>query len=603
VESLVDDAMMYRFVSLRAPAGYGKTTTLSGCYTLLNKAEGISAWLNLTDFDGSLGEFAGYLSQAFSWSGSNKSVQSAQWENGWFEAPSFQSLSREFCNAASRFEDPAYLFLDDFDAIIDTDAERFIYQVLRDAPPNLHIIISCRSAPSFGVGRLRMQGQFAEVGVEQLRFSEADAASLLGAASTVEVEDRLISLAVKKTEGWPAGLQLVAIALAHSDSVEKLLNSFNGEIQEVGEFLAEDVLEKLDPRLTEFLIHTSILKRFSVSLANAITGRNDSREIIDELERNSLFIFSLDSEKKWYRYQSLFAGFLLRTLNDRYSNRVSALYLKASDWCVAESLIVQGAKYALNAENFSRTAEILDTHAEVLLSRGLFDTLYSLVACLPTDVLQAHPRLRLWEASYLICHRQFREAQPILMQVEEYLNELSSCNELSEENIRSLRSTLLHGKLMLAQFMDDMPSLERLCLEVLSDSVEYDGVLTGILQTSLLHAQREQYRLDEVELRSALGHESFARVDQPMLSIGLESVLGPTYAQRGEFDSAAACYWRALAACDDSVTDDALIQSGLFVLQADLFLERFEIDKARELFESDYGAINGIGINNGIKII
>ena len=58
--------------------------------------------------------------------------------------------------------------------------------------------------------------------------------------------------------------------------------------------------------LQQFLLETAILKRFHTSLARAVTGRADSRNLREEAQSKNRFIFSLDDQRHWYRYRHLF---------------------------------------------------------------------------------------------------------------------------------------------------------------------------------------------------------------------------------------------------------------------------------------------------------
>jgi hypothetical protein len=49
-------------------------------------------------------------------------------------------------------------------------------------------------------------------------------------------------------------------------------------------------------------------------LCDALTGRNDSAELIGEIFRANLFLIPLDDERRWFRYHHLFGGLLRHEL-------------------------------------------------------------------------------------------------------------------------------------------------------------------------------------------------------------------------------------------------------------------------------------------------
>ena len=63
------------------------------------------------------------------------------------------------------------------------------------------------------------------------------------------------------TEGWVAALQLAALALRGGGDTNALVSRLSGASEMVGEFLTENVLDTLEPEMTEFLLATSITER------------------------------------------------------------------------------------------------------------------------------------------------------------------------------------------------------------------------------------------------------------------------------------------------------------------------------------------------------
>ena len=59
-----------------------------------------------------------------------------------------------------------------------------------------------------------------------------------------------------------------------------------------------------------FLLQTAVLDRLNGSLCDTITGQTDSGRMLENLERDNLFVVPLDDERHWYRYHHLFADML-----------------------------------------------------------------------------------------------------------------------------------------------------------------------------------------------------------------------------------------------------------------------------------------------------
>jgi LuxR family maltose regulon positive regulatory protein len=88
--------------------------------------------------------------------------------------------------------------------------------------------------------------------------------------------------------------------------------AFTGSHRYVLDYLTEEVLSRQRHDLRNFLLETSVLERLSGSLCNAVTGRDDSQDLLEEVDRSGLFVVQLDDVRGWWRYHHLFAD-LLRT--------------------------------------------------------------------------------------------------------------------------------------------------------------------------------------------------------------------------------------------------------------------------------------------------
>jgi LuxR family maltose regulon positive regulatory protein len=70
------------------------------------------------------------------------------------------------------------------------------------------------------------------------------------------------------------------------------------------------VLNSQPEHVREFLLDTSVLRELTGPLCDALTGRTDGSQTLEELERGNLFVVPLDDQRQWYRYHHLFADML-----------------------------------------------------------------------------------------------------------------------------------------------------------------------------------------------------------------------------------------------------------------------------------------------------
>ncbi len=74
-----------------------------------------------------------------------------------------------------------------------------------------------------------------------------------------------IAAVQQRTEGWAAGLELLAHSLRGCDDVPGLLESFTGSNRHVLDYLMEEVFQRQPASIQDFLLETSLLDRMSAS--------------------------------------------------------------------------------------------------------------------------------------------------------------------------------------------------------------------------------------------------------------------------------------------------------------------------------------------------
>jgi ATP/maltotriose-dependent transcriptional regulator MalT len=82
--------------------------------------------------------------------------------------------------------------------------------------------------------------------------------------------------------------------------------------------------------------------------------------MLENLERENLFITPLDDERAWFRFHPLFADFLRGELERRRADEVPELHRRAAAWYAAHDLPDQAFRHAVAGDHAERVIEILD---------------------------------------------------------------------------------------------------------------------------------------------------------------------------------------------------------------------------------------------------
>ncbi len=175
----------------------------------------------------------------------------------------------------SSLQEPLWLVIDDLHELQADQAIRHMELLVGTAPPELRFVLLTRRDLRLGLHRLRVEGELTEIRGEDLRFTLEESRALLEAAG-VRLSDGALESLVATTEGWAAGLRLVALSLARHPDPERYAVSFSGRERAVAEFLLAEVLERQSAEVRRLLLRTSLLERVSGPLADRLTGSSGS---------------------------------------------------------------------------------------------------------------------------------------------------------------------------------------------------------------------------------------------------------------------------------------------------------------------------------------
>ena len=257
---------------------------------------------------------------------------------------------------------PIVLVLDDYHVVTYHRCHRQVDFLLHNLPRSVQVVLMTRAVPPLRLARLRAAGGVADVGMQELRFSRAEARALVSAVAGVPLDGSDLSALVARTEGWPAGVYLAALSLRGHPSAHSFIDQFTGNNRFIADFLAEEVLNRQTPEVRQFLLRTSILDRFTASLCDAVTGGADAAQLIDRLERENLFLIPADEQRIWYRYHYLFGQMLRAQLARTEPGLVPLLHRRASSWHRQAGSTEEAIVHALAADDVDGAAELIAAH-------------------------------------------------------------------------------------------------------------------------------------------------------------------------------------------------------------------------------------------------
>jgi DNA-binding SARP family transcriptional activator len=206
---------------------------------------------------------------------------------------------------------PVLLVVDDVHLLEGSDAEAALAELVRSLPARLRLLLASRVDLAFDFSRLRVSGQLAELGPDDLRFRTWEVEELFRAVYGEALIPEDVATLARRTAGWAAYLQLFHLATARKSQGERrrFLASLNGRSALVHEYLTRHVLADLPGDMREFLVRTCVLRRPTTALCDELLGWSaGSRERLAELERRQLFTERVDEET--YSYHPVLLSYL-----------------------------------------------------------------------------------------------------------------------------------------------------------------------------------------------------------------------------------------------------------------------------------------------------
>ena len=394
-----------------APAGFGKTTLAA---EWLSKADEPVAWLSLDEGDNDPVRFFTYLVAALQ-SVDPTIGRAAQAMLRSPQPPPQQALISTLINDLAASPGSCILVLDDYHLIHTLPIHQLLTFLLEHQPPSLHLTIVSREDPPMPLSRLRAQGHVAEIRQDDLRFRADEADHLLRHIMRLQLSASDVAALHERTEGWIAGLQLAALSLRGRDDVPEFVDSFTGSHRFVLDFLMEEVFQRQPPDVRDFLLRTSILDRLTAPLCDAVAGRDDSFELLLNLDHANLFVVPQDESRQWYRYHRLFAD-LLRHRLERVETRdaVARLHGEASRWYEQEGHQSDAIRHALAGSEWQRAGSLILRAADAMLRRGEVATLLEWCRALPEEELRGHLELYVAFGWALILTSELEPAESVL---------------------------------------------------------------------------------------------------------------------------------------------------------------------------------------------
>jgi LuxR family maltose regulon positive regulatory protein len=353
-------------ITVAAPPGYGKTTLMA---QWAERTRSRVAWLSCDDADNDPVVLLSALTVALGRIGPvDPAIFSALASSG----ADITSVPR-LVAAVAPVPPPVTVVVDHAEAVTNQQCLNTIAEFAVRLPPGWQLALASRTVVPLPTARLRAQGGILEVTADDLAMGPAEAHSLLKGAG-VEADETSLRDLLQRTEGWPAGLYIAALAIKSGTRESDAGFTFTGDDVYMGDYLRSELLARISAAEASFLTRTSVLSRMCGPLCDAILEENGSGAVLEQMEARNLLVIPLDRRREWYRYHHLLRDLLRSELRRQEPGLVQDLHFRAAAWFEANAMPEEAIGHAQTAGDYDRVARLILELQQPVWASGRVET-------------------------------------------------------------------------------------------------------------------------------------------------------------------------------------------------------------------------------------
>lgn len=417
------------------------------------------------------------------------------------------------------------LFMDDWDAIIGSESEQRVGEIIRSGKLRANLCIASRRACGLPLDVLLTNHRLRVIGKSALKFSPSEQRRLLGSALWTGTAAELL----RACDGWPLALLLLK-CVEEGPTSDLTASSVFARRSGLEAIVRKQLARACTPKENELLDILGLCADFDVPLLNAIRDASDSDELLEGIA--SLLPFDMHGEDTALRYRpaALTRAILQRRFDAIGSERQTLIAGRAFQHAMGQGRTLDAINFALLSGDAGRAIELLETIGpmRLMMMYGV-EPIQDTLRRVPLPFLANSPRLKL--------------AIPVTLAKRGYLAE---AREMVEAAVDEIEGSLIGA------------TPKRLALR---DSV--------FVRTQVSACTNREWAGDyEREAAAELGKE-------PAFAAWSTVISGVVKHQIGKLDDAEALFDRAQLACEQIRADYQLVHLKLHRAHIELARGRF----------------------------
>jgi LuxR family maltose regulon positive regulatory protein len=414
----------YRVVAIVAPAGYGKSTVMTRWHDHLLQRGVACAWLSMDEDDDDAARFMRHLIAALQQIDARIGKDLASDRIADFASTS-KPLLENLAGEIARLQQRIVLFLDDLQSVQDPDVLKTLDWLVNYAPGSFQIVLGSREEPRLRLSGLRVRRQLLELGIHELQFDNEEAVQFCRSRLGRDLPGQDLQRLLKKTEGWPAALELVAIVLVDPAKQAAFIEHFAGTDTSLVDYLGDVVLSRMDERTRTFVFDISMFDRICAPLAAAVDNADDAEELLQAVRMRNLFLIPLDRSGTWVRFHHLVGEFFRERYRRTAPSQARESLIRGAHWLHANGHLEEAVNCMIRAQDWEQATKwVADSVEELVFRRGYHQTILRWMNALPEICVDRYPVIRIQYAFALSFYSRHREYEAQIYRLEQLLQSL-----------------------------------------------------------------------------------------------------------------------------------------------------------------------------------
>ncbi|KJS32976.1 MAG: hypothetical protein VR64_03380 [Desulfatitalea sp. BRH_c12] len=304
--------------------------------------------------------------------------------------------TRFFEQFFSRMRPGGMLVLDNYHEMPETSpVHRVMCDGLSLIPAGIRVLVMSRQAPPALFSRLRANSHVAVMRWKDLRLDLQESVQIAEGRAHRELSREEAAHIHQAVQGWAAGLVMMIEETKASGAIPTIEGIFTS--QDIFDYFAGEVFERVDRRFQEFLLKTAFLPKISVSAAGELTGFADAADMLSLLSHTGYFTVEHRQKDPSYEYHPLFRGFLItRAGKDLAGPALVEVRKQAARLLENEGQTEDAAILLIELGEWEALASLIIKHAPAMAEQGRTETLERWISSMPPDALRKTGWLFYW---------------------------------------------------------------------------------------------------------------------------------------------------------------------------------------------------------------